>query len=70
MKYTIVVSKDSESRAFSASVPALPGCHTWGKTQAEAFRHALDAIDTWVEAARKLKLKLPREVAQRVAEVG
>jgi len=70
LKYTIVVSKDPESRAFSASVPALPGCHTWGKTQAEAFRQALDAIDTWLLAARKLKLKIPREVGQRVADVG
>lgn len=70
MKYTIVITRDPESRAYCASAPALPGCHTWGRTETEAFRQAVDAVDTWVKAARKLKLKLPREVGQRVAEVG
>lgn len=67
MKLTVVVTYDEEGRTYSASVPALPGCHTWGRTQAEAFRNALDAIETYVEAMRKLGLPIPKEVARRVA---
>lgn len=68
MRYTVVVTWDPEGRVYSASVPALPGCHTWGKTKTAAFKAALDAIDTYLQATRKLHLKLPREVGQRVAE--
>ena len=67
-RYTVVVTWDPEGKVYSASVPALPGCHTWGKTKASAFRNALDAIETYMAAMRKLKQPLPREVEQRVAE--
>ena len=32
------------------SVPALPGCHTWGKTIAEARGMVRDAIDTYLRS--------------------
>lgn len=54
MKYTVVVSKDPESATFMASVPALPGCHTWGKTRSAAFKNALEAIQVYIDGLRKM----------------
>ena len=67
MKFTVVLSYDTESRTYSASVPALPGCHTWGRTKTQAYRNALDAIDTYLEAMGKLGEPVPREVSSKVA---
>ena len=69
MKYTVVVSKDPESATYTASVPALPGCHTWGKTKEAAFRHSLEAIEVYLEGLRKMGHRPPRDVEQRVATV-
>ena len=67
MKYTVVVMKDPESAIYMASVPALPGCHTWGKTKEAAFRHALEAIHVFLAGLRKMGRRPPRDVEQRVA---
>jgi len=68
--YTVVVSRDPESRAFLADVPALRGCHTWAKTEAQAYRRALDAIETYLEAISFLGEKPPVEVSARRLGVG
>lgn len=68
--YTVVVSRDPESRAFLADVPALRGCHTWGKTEAQAYRRALDAIETYLEALSFLGEKPPAEVSARRVAAG
>lgn len=67
MKYTVVLTWDAESKVYSVSVPSLPGCYTWGKTKAQAYHNALDAIDTYIGGLRKLGMRPPREVEQRVA---
>ena len=65
--FTVVVSKDPESNTYMASVPALVGCHTWGRTKAQAYRRAKDAISTYLDAARKVGIPVAREVGQKLA---
>jgi predicted RNase H-like HicB family nuclease len=48
-RYRVVVSKDPESNTYMASVPALRGCHTWGKTKEAAFKNAAEAIEAYLE---------------------
>ena len=43
-----------EDGYFTAQVPALPGCIASGKTLQEAYRNAVDAIESCLEARRKL----------------
>ena len=43
-RYTIVITPDSEDGRFVVSVPALPGCFTYGNTVDEAIEYAKDAI--------------------------
>ncbi len=39
-----IVLEQGESGWIIASVPALPGCHTQGRTRTEAVRNARGAI--------------------------
>lgn len=43
-----------EDGVFTAQVPAIRGCVTWGKTLEEAYRNAVDAIESCLEARRKV----------------
>jgi predicted RNase H-like HicB family nuclease len=52
-----------EDGFFTAQVPAIRGCVAWGKTLEEAYRSAVDAIESCLEARGKitaLKLRKPR----------
>jgi len=42
--FKIVMLKDEEG-FWVASCPALPGCHSQGKTKAEALENIRDAIE-------------------------
>ena len=70
MEYTVVLTFDEEDGVYSASVPALPGCHTWGETEEEAYKNAEDAIATHIEALRKLDLPVPKEIGKKVIVAG
>ena len=52
-----------EDGFFTAQVPAIPGCIASGKSLRQAYRNAVDAIESCLEARRKmgaLKLRNPR----------
>ena len=50
-----------EEGMFTAQVPAIRGCVAWGKTLEEAYRNVVDAIESCLEARRKVAaLKLRR----------
>jgi antitoxin HicB len=52
-----------EDGMFTARVPAIRGCLAWGKTLDEAYRNAVDAIESCLEARKKVaavKLRKPR----------
>jgi len=46
--YRIILEKDEGG--YHAYVPALRGCHTWGKTIDEARAMARDAIDAYIRS--------------------
>jgi predicted RNase H-like HicB family nuclease len=43
-----------EDGVFTALVPAIRGCVASGKTPEEAYRNAIDAIESCLEARRKV----------------
>ena len=47
--YRIIIEPD-EGNSFHAYVPALPGCHTFGKTIQEARKMIRDAIDVYLRS--------------------
>ena len=58
MEYQIVLTR--EGRKWTAEVPALPGCVTWGATKQDALRLAREAIEGWLESRRRLRKRIPR----------
>jgi predicted RNase H-like HicB family nuclease len=40
-----------EGDVWCGSVPALPGCHTWGDSQEQLLEMLQDAIQGWIEVA-------------------
>ena len=52
MKYTVLIQESD--KGFAASVPGLPGCHTQGKTEAEALANIKDAIREYLDVVEEL----------------
>jgi antitoxin HicB len=49
MRYTVLLEWDAEASAYAVSVPALPGCVTYGPTVEVATVRAKEAIQGWIE---------------------
>jgi len=48
---TAMVRPEPDVGGFSASVPALPGCHTQGETIEEVRANLQEAAQGWLESA-------------------
>ncbi|RJP23437.1 MAG: hypothetical protein C4527_20245 [Candidatus Omnitrophota bacterium] len=59
-RYTIVFEKD-EDGVLIVSVPALPGCHSYGRTVEEAEQNIQEAILCYPEGLLEVGEDIPRE---------
>ncbi|MGH7201691.1 MAG: type II toxin-antitoxin system HicB family antitoxin [Planctomycetaceae bacterium] len=48
---TAIVRPEPEAGGFSASIPALPGCHTQGDTLDEVQANLREAAEGWLAVA-------------------
>lgn len=51
-RFEVVVEEDEfedGGQAYHAYCPALPGCHTWGRTHEEALANVREAVALYVE---------------------
>ena len=48
MKYEIILENEEDGR-FSAHVPSLPGCHSWGENREETITNTREAIEGYLE---------------------
>jgi predicted RNase H-like HicB family nuclease len=51
MKYPVALIRTEEG--YSVTCPGLPGCWSQGTTEAEALANVRDAIQDYLEVARK-----------------
>jgi antitoxin HicB len=60
-EYPVVIEPLSheDGSGFLATVPDLPGCMSDGETREEAARSIADAIDAWIEEAKRLGRPIP-----------
>jgi len=52
LNYTLIIKPEPEG-GFTVTVPALPGCVTYGATVEEAKSMATDAIGAYLTSLRK-----------------
>jgi predicted RNase H-like HicB family nuclease len=68
-KYDVYFERD-ESGAWLARVPAVRGCHTYGRTLDQARRRIREALSLWVDNAETAELvehlRLPAQARQAV----
>ena len=68
--YTIELAPLEEG-GFSVTVPALPGCVTWGDTFDHAVKMAREAIEVWLEELQENGEPIPEErAAARPVKLG
>ena len=56
--YNIILRPEAEG-GFTAIVPALPGCVTYGRNLIEARKMAKDGISAYIESLRKRNELVP-----------
>lgn len=61
MKNYSVVLKSEPEGGYTAIVPSLPGCVTYGKTIEEAQRMTKDAIESYLFSLKKHNDEIPEE---------
>jgi predicted RNase H-like HicB family nuclease len=66
MKFTITITRD-EDGIYIAECPAIPGCVSQGKTEAEAQANIQDAIKQCLEV--RAEMGMPLTVTTREVEV-
>ena len=54
--YQVIVERDGSSW-WLARIPAVPGCHTQGKSIDQALHRIREALDLWVEDADRATLE-------------
>lgn len=50
---TAIVRPESDVGGYSASIPALPGCHTQGETLDEVRANLREAAEGWLAVAHE-----------------
>ena len=51
MNLTAIVRPEPDAGGYSASIPALPGCHTQGETLEEVRANLREAAEGWLAVA-------------------
>ena len=60
LNYTVLFQKEAEG-GYTAIVPLLPGCVTYGETLEEAKKMAEEAILLYIESLEAHKEEIPTE---------
>ena len=71
--YTVILEEEADSKFmgyFNASVPALPGCFSYGATQKETLSNIREAILCYLEDLRIHGEPLPDDVIPELKKVN
>jgi antitoxin HicB len=69
IRYKITLEPD-DNDTFLVTCPDLPGVVTFGESRADAIRHAVDAIETWIASLIADGLPVPRPKAAARAKLN
>lgn len=68
-RYNILLRPEPEG-GFTASVPALPGCVTYGRRLDEARQMVKDAISGYIQSLKKHGEPIPADEETLLASLG
>jgi antitoxin HicB len=57
--YSLVIEKQDD--IYLVHFPALPVCHTWGKTYEESIKNAEEAVSVYIETLIDNNDEIPEE---------
>jgi predicted RNase H-like HicB family nuclease len=60
LSYNVIFRTEPEG-GFTATVPSLPGCITYGKSLPEAKKMIIDAIKGYIISLKKHKERIPND---------
>jgi predicted RNase H-like HicB family nuclease len=60
LRYVVTIDREEDGR-FLASVPAVPGCHVYGRTRRQAVDRAQRALQFYIDSLRSRGRKPPRQ---------
>jgi predicted RNase H-like HicB family nuclease len=61
-RYVVVLTPEPDGSAYTVTVPALPGCITWGATVDGALAMSRDAIKTFLDGEPVTEWPVPADV--------
>lgn len=64
--YVFRVSVQPDEDRYYAEAPALPGCHSWGRTYEEAIQNIKEAVELWIDVMRESGEKVPLELPDAI----
>ncbi len=67
-KYTVIFDREEDGRII-ASVPGVPGCHAYGKTQSEAVRRVKSALTFYLQELLRQGKKPPKQAKPVTVEI-
>ena len=68
LTYTLEIEQHDDG--YLAYFPALPGCHTWGRTYEAAVKHAEEALIGFLEALQMNGEEIPVERPSAPVSLG
>jgi predicted RNase H-like HicB family nuclease len=59
---------EEDDGRWSAGVPVLPGCATWGYTREEALHNIHDAVEAYIRDMQNAGEDIPKDAPTQVIE--
>jgi len=73
VSYTVILEKETDPAFkgyYNASVPALPGCFSYGATKQEALKNVKEAIALYLEDLKLHNEPIPEDTPPSIEKVG
>ena len=73
LNYTVILEKETDPEFkdyYNVSVPALPGCFSYGATKEEALKNIKEAIVCYLEDLKTHNEPIPEDVPPTIEKVG
>ena len=69
IRYNLILKPEPEG-GFTAVVPSLPGCVTYGETLEEARKYAVEAIKVYLESLKRHQEPIPSDDASFISTIS